>query len=383
MATRSRRLPSGRLIYDAYRDAQGNVKYLEYFDTRTGAKRLAYGPYWDGRDRSISLGNCATIKDVAETIQYFLERHQMTWMPDLRNPKLVRFGLAFSRLFPTVGDQLESMETGQIYTVIHVPKSFQGYPWNLNVLLDVAPTLGEDLRWVGDARDRNLVSFNDQLGNPDTPTPGENTGGDVGVAYKAPLHPTITYLLLRKEAFTLGGTPFGPSKELVPRIREQFPHPKIPQRTISILGQRMESLFEFSCTHTRAETANALADWFTGVISRQRPSLEANGINRILFWSQGTPKRKGQQGDESAVTEVTYYIVTEELTVQEDSTIRKINVTLTPAMRQVSDLDLSGDLSSSEEGYLYPYTGAYDESGNYLWGDLEIQDNQQTGVTGL
>jgi hypothetical protein len=370
------------VIFDTYTDPYGNPKFYEYFDTRTGARRIAYGSYWDGRNRSKSMGIAVQgVDDFAEVLEYNLEAYQMTWTRGERNPKLIRFGLAFPWLFPEIGDQLIDEDSKELFTVTHVPRSPEGYPWNLTVLLDREPTNGAFLRWIGEARDRNLVDFHAENGKPGTPTPGEDTTGDTGIAYSKVLRPTITYLLVRQEAYTISGPPFGSSKELKPRVREQFNDPHSPQRVITILGQRMDNLVKFLCIHPRAETANGLARWFKDGISRRTPSLEANGINRILFWSQSTRERKGKPGDDAAVTEVVYYVVTEELSVQEDSAIKKYNLTNRVLHGDINSLGLTGITEPGDDGYLYPYTGAYDESGNNLWWDLESQDYGYTGTT--
>jgi hypothetical protein len=370
-----RRLHNGKLVFETYRGPDGRPKYIEIFDTRKGALRLAHGPHWDGRDRSQSLTEAASLEDFYDIIEWVLEYHQMMWWPDPRNAKLIWFRYAFPWLPPRTGDVLAG-SSGKSYTVTHVQRSDGGTPWNLSVLLDEAPRAGEMLHWAGAARDRNLVDFRAEYGSPSTPTPGETTEGDTGTAYNTVFRPTITYLLVRKEPFTLNGAPFGSSKELKPRTREEFVDPNKPQRVIRIFGQRMDNLIRFLCLHPRAETADALAHWLERCINRQMPSIVANGIHRMLFWSSGTLERRGKSGDDVAVRSVNYYIETEEIEVQEAPSIRRLNIRIRP-----TDIGNINNLTgyAAEPLWMFPFTGVTDESGNWLWGSIDIQDTRATG----
>jgi hypothetical protein len=374
------KLPSGRIVVSTYADKNGWPRYYEYFDTKTGALRLAYGPYWDGNDRSRSITDSATLVEFYELIEWVMEAQQMTWRPDKRNGKLIWFMMGFQGLVPTVGDRLAG-SSGKIYTVQHVPIDVNGRLWNLSVLLDAAPTLSEKLTWIGDARDRNLIDFRAEYGSPDTPTAGEATDGDVGTAYRKILRPTITYLLLRKEPYTIRGAPFSGSKELKPRIREYVYDQDLPQRVLEILAQRMENLIRFTCLHPRAETADALAHWFERCINRQIASVRANGIHELLFWSSRTVERRNKTGDDAAAQEVSYYVVTEEIDIKEVSSLRRINVTINAAPANNSDsIYLTGE-GFPEPGWLAPLTGVTDESGNWIWGNISVQDYGYTGST--
>ncbi|TXH17382.1 MAG: hypothetical protein E6R03_04015 [Hyphomicrobiaceae bacterium] len=376
-----RRLKSGRIVYDTYTDSEGNVRFYEYYDSRIGARRLAFGPYWNGKERAKTYGAAIDgMEALTELVDDQLERHQTAWHPDTRNPSLIRLGSAFPWLPPRRGDQLIDLVNQEVFTVVHVPGAPAGHLWNLHILLDAAPTVGHELSWIGEARERNLVGFNADNGHPGTPVTGTESTGDTGITYDSVLKPTITYLLLRQEAFSIDGVPFSSHKELTPRLRESFNDPSCPQRVIEIYGQRMEMLVRFQCVHPRAETAYGLARWFKGFISRRTPSLEANGVGRILYHSQGDrPRRGGKTGDDAAVHDVVYYIQTEELSVREESAIRRLNLISRVSQRKYSDLGLTGVTEPGDEGYLQPYTGSIDESGNYLWGDTDIQDLRYTG----
>lgn len=373
-------LSSGRVVIDSYRGPDGRPKYLEIFDPRLGARRLIYGPWWDGHDRSKSLGPAASIDDIPDLIEYFMEVYQMHWTPDPRNGRLVVFGLAFPYAKPAVGDQLQDIATQQIFTVQHVPPGIGRVDWNLSVLLDDAPAAGSALRWIGPARARNLVDFYAEDGRPESPVEGEATDGDVGTAYRKVKGPTVTYLMTRQEPCSIDGKPFGASPRLKPSLRETYSMPGEPQRAVQISGWQMDNLFKFSCLHPRARVAHSLAEWFKACISRNEPSLRANGIPHLYFYGQKSLPRSGRAGDDVAEREVYFYFQTEELEVQELSTIRVINL----YARSASDIDNLGlpGLEDPGEGYLglNPWASVYDESGNPVFVQSEIQDFGQTGV---
>lgn len=373
-------LSSGRIVVDSYRGPDGRPKYLEIFDPRLGARRLAYGPWWDGHDRSKSVGPAASILDIPDLVEYFMEVHQMHWTPDPRNGRLIVFALAFPFMKPLNGDTLQDTVTGQTFTVQAAPPGIGRVDWNLAVLLDEAPTAGHPLRWVGAARERNLVDFYAEDGRPESPVEGKATDGDVGVAYKQVKAPTITYLMTRQEPSSIDGKPFGASPRLKASFRESFYLPGEPQRAVQIDGWQMDNLFKFTCLHPRARVCHSLAEWLKSCVSRNEPSLRANGIPHLHFYGQKSVPRSGRAGDDVAEREVYFYFQTEELEVHELSTIRVLNV----YARSASDIDNLGlpGLADPGEGYpgLNPWTGVYDESGLPIFGQTEIQDYGQTGV---
>jgi hypothetical protein len=79
--------------------------------------------------------------------------------------------------------------------------------------------------------------------------------------------------------------------------------------------------------------------------------------------------------------EVSYYVVTEEIDIKEVSSLRRINVTINAAPANNSDsIYLTGE-GFPEPGWLAPLTGVTDESGNWIWGNISVQDYGYTGST--
>lgn len=377
-------LPSGRIIQTVWRDQDGHPKYIEILDSRTNARRVIYGPLWDGDDRSKSDGAAISEADLPSVIEFFLEDEQTYWKhvnPDTGSKSLITLPGSFAWCAPRVGDKLRVVGSEKIYTVQHVPTGVPGVPWNGVLLLDADVEVGENLRWVGqDARTRNLIEFHADDGFPESPLPGEDSAGDVGGAYRGVLQPTISYLLIRQEPATIGPKPFGRDKELKPRIRDSFFDPNRPQVTLEIWGHRMENEFRFRCLHPQSAIADELALWFKRFMRNNTPSMRSNGLNEMIYLGQDAVASKSL-GKVSA-RDIRYYFRTEELLLKEVATVRNVGVNFTVVLRPSLE---TGRLNSPfmQEGYegLNPYTGLYDESGNFLFLQLDIADYGTTGFT--
>lgn len=365
-----RSLPSGRLVLNTFRDQEGRPAFLEVFNpTRNTVEYLRYP------DRQFYMTGGAALSEVEipELIEHLLEEDQCFWRwPNPSNKSLILLPHAFPWCTPEMDDQLQDVRYRTVYTVRHVAPGRGGLPWNGTVLLDKPVDPSTRLSWIGEAASRNYIDFQEEDGDASTPTPGEDTAGDMGIAYPNVAKPTITYLLETQRPGSIGSKPFGSSTEAKPRSREVLQDPLAPQHSITIYGQWMDNLFRFLCLHPRTVVATRLARWFKGFMERNRPSLKFNGLPEILFWSQDA-SRRSRRDDEAAVREVRYYFRTEELEVHRESTLRDIgfNVSLSPTMQADPRHDWKLD----------PFTGSlYDESGNYLFGDLNIADTRQTGA---
>jgi len=373
-------LPSGRVIETVFRDVNGQPRYFEILDTRTNARRIVYGATWDGRDKSTSNGPTVSEADLPAVIAFFMEDEQSYWKyaRGRSGPKdLILFPGAFAWCKPIKGDMLRCVETGKVYTVTHVPEGINGLPWNGVVKLDKDVEVGETLRWTGlKTRERTLIPFQADDGAPTSPTPGEVTSGDVGTAYPGILGPVVTYLLLRQEPATLGPKPFGRDKQLKPRIREQVLDPDRPQVVLTIYGHRMENEFRFRCLHPQSAVADELALWFKRFMRNNTGPIRSNGVNEILYFGQEavTASRLGHV----AGRDLRYYFRTEELILQEDSALREVKVNVSVLIRP--DQETRPNLVLEDPTVIDPYTGLYDQSGNFVFGPLDIADYGTTGT---
>lgn len=380
-------LASGRIVETVFRDTNGQPRYYEILDTRSNARRIIFGQWWDGRDRSTSDGPAVSEADLPSLVEFFLEDEQSYWRhvrPDAPTKNLIIFPGAFPWCRPAVGDKLRGT-SGELYTVKHVGNGVRGVPWNGTVLLDKDVAVGEHLRWAGPkVRERTLIQFHSDDGKPASPTPGEVTAGDVGTAYPNLLAPTVTYLLLRQEPATVGPKPFGRDKQLKPRPREQVSDPDRPQVVLTIYGHRMENEFRFRCLHPHSAVADELALWFKRFMSNNTGPMKSNGVNEILYFGQEAVPAS-QLGKVSG-RDCRFYFRTEELTLREDAAIRDVKVNLSVLVRQDQEAFILNK-AFQQEGYdgMNPFTGLYDESGNFVFGDIDIADYGTTGygTTGL
>jgi hypothetical protein len=372
-------LRSGRVVQTVIRDVNGRPVFLEILDTRTNARRIVYGPGYfnfDLEDRSKTDGPAVCTEDVPEVIEFYLEDEQCYFRtPNPASRQLVLFPGAFPYCKPRAGDLLID-QAGRTYAVQHAPDGAYDLPWNGCVLLDIP--LPEDvtqLRWTGECRKRNLVSFQAEEGHPGAPQPGEeDSGADVGTLYRGIVAPTITHYLALEEPATVGPKPFGRDKELKPRVRQELLDPVRPQITLRIWGHWMEALYRFRCLHPRTAVASQLAAWFKRFMRNNTPSLRASGVQQILFDRRAEVPRTDLGGDFVSGFDVTFYFRTEELTVEESSNLTDLSLQFGAVLsQQASGTDLDG------LGGLNPFTGLYDVSGNYAWGSFDLADFRVTG----
>jgi hypothetical protein len=371
-------LRSGRVVQTTIRDSEGKPTFYEVLDTRTNARRVVYGDSWfDLEERSRSDGPAICTEEVPDVVEFFLEDEQSYWRwPNTLNRKLIVLPGAFPFCAPRVGDRMQD-QSGTVYVVKHAPKGAFDLPWNGCVLFDREVANGAYLRWMKDhGRDRNLVSFHADDGRPSSPVPGEeDSQSDVGTLYRGVVAPTITYFLDDEQPATVGPKPFGRDKELKPRCRQEFLDPTRPQITIRIWGQWMEALYRFRCLHPRAAVAGQLGAWFKRFVRNNTPSLRSSGIKQLLFMRRQAVPRKELGGDHVAARDVTFYFQTEELTVEESSNLIDVDIQIGAQARQLTrEPDMLGWQGVN------PFTGLYDESGNYAWGSIDIADFRQTGT---
>lgn len=365
-------LKSGRVVLGTFRDQQGRPVFMEVFNPQTQTMQIAAVP---DREHAMTGGPAVSEVEIPELMEHFMEEDQTFWRwADPRKKNLILMPHAFHWCEPQVGDQLQDPRYRDVFTVRHAAPGRDVIPWNGSLLLDKETRPETRLRWIGEAGGRNYIDFHEEDGKAETPTPGEDSSGDMGITYSQVVKPTITYLLETQRPGSIGGKPFGSSTEPKPRVRERLTDALAPQQTVTIYGQWMDNVFRFLCIHPRTVVATRLARWFKGFMERNRPSLKFNGIPDIRYWSQDATRRS-RRGDDSAVREVRYYFRTEELEVRRQGAIRHVGI----------DLAVKDHLDFGKEGAdwasLSPFTGSlYDESGHYMFADLDIADTRQTGA---
>lgn len=358
-------LRSGRRILSVLRDSMGNPKFYEILDTTTNMTR------------AVSIGESIIETELPEVLEYFLENDQTFWVwPQPANKKLIWFRNAFPWCTPEVGDKLIDKRSNTVFTVTYVPTGRDQIPWNGMVRLDKEPEPHHVLSWMGEAKSRCYVAFKEEDSSADTPTPGEDVdGADTRTAYSEVIVPTIAFLLKTQRPGSIGAKPFGQRVQLKTRLREMFVDPQSPQHSVMVYGWWMDTLIEFTCWHPRTLVSGRLARWFKDFMNRNIPSLKANGINEILFWSQDDVKRRSR-GFDAAGRAVQYYFRLEELEVRRESNIRHIDLNIGIGIEEEDAVETIRGESIDPD----PYAGSfYDESGNYLPMTLDIADT--TGST--
>jgi len=370
------RLSSGRVVQTVIRDEQGAPRFYEILDTRRNAREIFYGPAFFQKTGHRSSGFSISEADFPEVMEFFLEDEQTFYRVMNKTRDAIILPHAFAWCTPAIGDVLADKD-GNEYAVQAAPSGEGKCPWNGVLLLDKAVLEGVELQWIGEARNKNLIRFVADDGLPESPTTAVDTDGDVGTGYAERFQPTITYLLERQEPASIGPKPFGRDKELKPRVRDEFRDLERPQISIRIWGHRFENLFAFRCLHPRSAVATELAAWLKRFMRVNAPYLRSSGLNELMFWSLNAERRVRRGGDDVSVRKAIYYVRTEELTLQELSTLRHVDIQISGAIDQRVMNVITGPLPADD---MDPYTGMYDETGAYLWGTTELLDHGTTGI---
>lgn len=367
-----RKLRSGRVVVDTFRDAEGRPKFIETVDITTRYRRVLYGAAWyEPSPYSKSHTPAASELDVPDLIEHFMEVHQMHWIwPNAQQKKLIFLVNSFPYCVPQAGDKLGTRDGRKVYTVRHVAAARHPSLWNGMVLLDQIPDRNDELVWIGDdTRRRCLVSFGAEDGNPGETTPPVPTSGDVGTAYPYKLGPTVTYILERQEPAGVREA-FGQEKFPKPRFRESFPDPLAPQESIDIYGWWLDNIFRFRCIHPRTIVADRLAHWFKDFMELNRPSIKANGVGELRFWSR-VPGARRKQEDDVAERIVRYFVRTEEIQVHRVPNIRHIQILVD--LHDTLQEDVTGDPYAA----LDPFADLSEATGDASWYTLDIADHHQ------
>jgi hypothetical protein len=277
---------------------------------------------------------------------------------------------------PAQGTKLRNKQTGEIYTVTDTIKNPHTNMWEglirISSITSPDPVAAEKLEFFDDkVRVRFTAEYSKSL---DT----ESQTADEIQDDAGPIRPTVVYALLRKEPGTIDAQPFGPRKQYKPRHMENLKHDrKSTGRTISVSAHCFDLLVEFGCFTTDNRSCDLLADWFEEFMRQYSWVLELNGVQRILYWQRGRDTAVTKWRQDLISRTVQYFFRIEEIlpTVQKDMNTFDININLSEHINDESErwyglYHVSGQLTQEEYKKLF-----VDRSGNYLFGDLILNDN--------
>lgn len=311
------------------------------------------------------------ISETMELVEKLARRHQLSFVPNLTNNKLVLFPFAF--IPPIAGDKIRNGNTSEVYTVQQVILNPTTNQWNGLVKLDlVNPPSIEGRDWLEYVTPNRYIKFEHEfpsvLANTASPNP-EGVQANI-----PPLEPTITWSLTTKEPGGLGKA-FDPRKELKPRLRESVKDPYVPGYTVEIYGQFFDNIVQFNAWSNSHRTTERLVTWIEQLLKLYTGYLRRKGVSNMFFWRRSSDDLNNAWRQEIPVKGTQFYFRTEEIEAVYQRDILKIDISLGAdegiesrrEMLYIADQLISGNYTPDE------YRALFYRSGEYLFGDLDIR----------
>lgn len=337
-------------------------KYLQYFDPVYQQFEL--------RRKSRNEGAIG-ISEAMELIGKIARRHQLSFVPNTTNKKLLLLPFAFIQ--PLVGDQIRNKTTGEIYTIDQVILNPETNQWNGLVKLDlINPPKVETRDWLEYLNFDRYIKFDHEFPNALINIPSANPEEILKNIPSMP--PTVTWSIKDKQPGGLG-KPFDSRKELKPRLRESTKDPLIPGKTVEIYGQWFDYIIQFDSWSNSHRTTERLVNWTEQLLKLYTDYLRLKGITNMFFWRRTSDDLKTTWRQEIPVKGTQFYFRTEELEAVYQRDILKIDIslgaseTITPngQVTYVADQLLSGNYTPDE------YRALFYRSGEYLFGNIDIR----------
>jgi len=140
---------------------------------------------------------------------------------------------------------------------------------------------------------------------------------------------TITFQVTREEPGSIGGDkqPFGDTREVVPRLREQVPDSN--DELVNIYGQWFDTLVQFDVWSLTNYEVDQMALWFKRFMTIHRNFFKEMGLSEILFWWRGVDDVSSKLRNSLHVRTLVYYIRTEEIMSDKDFILKELRYQLT------------------------------------------------------
>lgn len=356
------------------------------FDTRTQAWKIHF-PHspealdpdraYENYPRQKSAAGC-NLLELYERLRKCFELYQMEFeLIDIENshPNVIRMPYQF--IEPQAGWKLFNRTQGREYTVRAVGRmsTADGPTFDGKVYLDgtSGPEAGDELIWVDpdgvvDLKQK-LVRLlpADRMSSVMAPEAG---AGDMAGSKKKPFTPMVVYELNRHEPGSLDSSPFGPSKQMKPRIRETINNPSDTREKISILGWWMDTLIDFKCVALTPESADRMTLWVRNFFQLYTSVLKLLGVQELLYWITNQSKTDGRPAGNLYLRNVQYFFRLEEITIERRAKLSSFNL-----VQRILDSDeeflAAGETSVVDETR---WETTHDTSGVYIYGDVSIGD---------
>ncbi len=338
--------------------------YLQIFNPHTQSYEL--------RRKSRTEG-VLSMSETMELISNLLRKYQLTFVPNKTNKNIVVF--PFCLIEPKKGDKIRNLDTQEIYTVDQIIKNPTTGQWNGVVQLDLVNPPSIELRHTLEYLNFDrYVRFDHESPSSIPNHISANTEGII--KSPPPIAPTITWSLQRVEPGSIG-KPFDARKELKPRLRESTKDPFVTGYTVEIWGQWFDNIVQFESWSNDNRMSERLIRWFEQFLRLYTGYIRQRGISNLFFWRRDPDDVKTTWRQVFAVRSSQWYFRTEELEAVYLRDILKVDISvgyeaeLTSRLlnepKYIADQLITGNFSPEQ------YRSLFYRSGEYLFGDLDIQ----------
>lgn len=342
-------------------------KYLQIYDPARKSIEL--------RRKSQAEGNLSLLETM-ELIDALLRRYQTSYKVT-GDPKTLWMPFLFKE--PQKGDKVLNENTGETYTVRSLVKNPKTNKWEGLVRFDLVHTPNDELRHRLKFYDiENYVRFDHNFMS-DSPN-ALSTNSDGGGVSAPPMKPTIAWVLIRKEPGAHGQA-FGPRKEYKARQREQLKDPLVRGHSVIVSGQSFDNIVQFDALYSDNRSAEMLVEWFEQFMRLYRHVFRENGVEQMFFWKRLEDDTTREFRQPLWKRSIQYYIRTEQLEATYTRDLLRIDTSVDVltkgshftgaganlGFRYIADQLVSGELTVSGYRRLF-----YDQSGKYLFGDIDL-----------
>lgn len=340
-------------------------RYLQYYDKEKEVFEI--------RNKSRGEG-ILSISESMEIISKFLVAYQTTYIPHGVDKSLYLFPFLF--IEPEKDSLILNSNTNERYRVDQIIKNPETDKWEglLKLDVDTPPKLenGEVLFFDDFSR---YIKFEHEM--PSTLSNYKSANIDEVMVNPPQITPTITWSLNRVEPGGMNKA-FSSKKEYKPRVREVVKDPLVKGYSVTILGQYMDNIVEFSSWSNDHKTSEKLINWFYKFMNMYAPYIRQCGVNQLYFLQRESDSISNRWRQTFFGRTLQYYVRTEELEANYERNLTDINITLNTSnsdinnrifkeRRYIAGQEVTGKLSNQE------YRELFYRSGEYLFGDIDIQ----------
>lgn len=337
-------------------------KYLQYFNPDRQRFEL--------RRKSRNEGNIG-ISECMELIQKIMRRHQLSFVPNKVDKRIVLFPFAF--IEPKPGDKILNTTTQETYTIDQVIKNPKTNLWDGLIKFDLSNPPSIELRHhLEYLNNDRYLKFDHEY--PEALLNIISANPEGVLKNIPPIAPTLTWSLKLVEPGGMG-KPFDSRKELKPRLRESTKDPFVPGYTVEIYGQWFDNIVQFDAWSNSPRTAERLVTWIEQLIKLYTGHLRKCGITNLFFWKREQEAQITSWRQAFPVRSTQFYFRTEEIEAVYQRDMLKIDISIgveesiTPndQYKYIADQLVSGNYTSED------YRNLFYRSGEYLFGDLDIR----------